>query len=82
MFKNKSLILISVLYLLLTLFLTFPLVLHLTTHIPGVSEDGPIHVWHLWWLKYSLFNLHSSPIVTNYVFWPQVVNTILIATLF
>jgi hypothetical protein len=76
MSKNKSLILVSLLYLALTLFLTFPLVLHLTTHIPGVSEDGPIHVWHLWWLKYSLFELHSNPIVTNYVFWPQTVNTI------
>lgn len=76
MFKNKFLVLVSTLYLLLTLFLTFPLVLNLTTHIPGVSEDGPIHVWHLWWLKHSLFTLKSNPIVTNYVFWPQTVNTV------
>ncbi len=74
--KNKSLILVSFLYLLLTLFMTFPLVLNLTTHIPGVSEDGPIHVWHLWWLKHSLFELKSNPLVTNYIFWPQTVNTV------
>lgn len=76
MTENKSLLLVSFLYLLTTLFMTFPLVLNLTTHIPGISEDGPIHVWHLWWLKHSLFNLKSNPIVTNYVFWPQTVNTI------
>lgn len=76
MFKNKSLILVSILYLLLTLFMTYPLVLNLKTHIPGISEDGPIHVWHLWWLKHSLFTLKSNPIVTNYVFWPQTINTI------
>lgn len=76
MSKNKSLILVSVLYLLLTIFMTFPLVLNLTSHIPGVSEDGPIHVWHLWWLRHSVFELKSNPIVTNYVFWPQTVNTI------
>lgn len=76
MLRNKSLTLVSFLYLLLTLFMTFPLVLNLSTHIPGVSEDGPIHVWHLWWLKHSLFTLKSSPIVTNYVFWPQTINTI------
>lgn len=76
MTKNKSLILVLFLYLVVTLFMTFPLVLNLTTHIPGVGEDGPIHVWHLWWLKHSLFELKSSPLVTNYVFWPQTINTV------
>ena len=56
--------------------MTFPLVLNLSTHIPGISEDGPIHVWHLWWLKHSLFELKSNPIITNYVFWPQTINTV------
>lgn len=76
MSRKKPLIFVSVLYLLLTLFMTFPLVLNLTTHIPGIAEDGPIHVWHLWWLKHSLFELKSNPLVTNYVFWPQTVNTV------
>ncbi len=76
MTKNKSLILVLVLYLMVTLFMTFPLALNLTTHIPGVGEDGPIHVWHLWWLKHSLFELKANPLVTNYVFWPQTVNTV------
>lgn len=76
MFKDKSFIPVLLLYLGLTLFMTFPLILNMTTHIPGVGEDGPVHVWHLWWLKHSLFSLKSNPLVTDYIFWPQTVNTV------
>ena len=39
------------LYILLALVLTWPLVRHLTTHVPGDGIDDPALAWNLWWLR-------------------------------
>ncbi|MGB9299253.1 MAG: hypothetical protein WCD51_01535, partial [Anaerolineae bacterium] len=46
-------------YLLLTVFLTYPLVLHFTTHVPGDGSDDPALAWNLWWVKHAIVDLHS-----------------------
>ncbi|GEM_PF-768320 len=46
-----------VLYTLAALFMTYPLILHLSTHAPGPSLSGSDTVEHLrmiWWTKYAL----------------------------
>ena len=52
--------------------LTFPLVLHLRSH---VLEDGSYDVyqflWNLWWVRESLLTLHANPFRTTYLFYPD-----------
>lgn len=64
-------------FLLLTLILTYPLIRHITTHVPG-SElwafDEYTFVWNLWWFKHAILNLNQSPLTTDYIFYPVGVN--------
>lgn len=76
MAKMKSHILVFGLYLILALFFTWPLVTKITTNGFGHDEDAPYHIWHNWWLKYSLFDLKQSPLHTDYIFHPQKINLI------
>lgn len=57
-------------YLLLTLVLTYPLLLNFTTHVAGDGSDDPALAWNLWWVPYALLQLGSSPIYTHYMFYP------------
>jgi hypothetical protein len=60
-------------YVALALGLTWPLVLNLTTHIPGTAVwafDESTFVWNMWWFKYSLLNLGQTPLSTDYIFYP------------
>lgn len=48
---------------------TFPLVLHLTTHIPGVGNDGIQFVWGVWhWKRCLLQGL--NPFFTRDLYYP------------
>ncbi|TMC60623.1 MAG: hypothetical protein E6J26_01420 [Chloroflexi bacterium] len=63
--------------LLLTLLLTYPLIVHLSTHVPGSdlwAHDEYSFVWNLWWFKYALLNLNQSPLSTAFIFYPVGVN--------
>ncbi len=71
---NRHLLIISLIYLLLAIFFTFPLIFKFTTNIPGVDEDSPTHVWYLWWFKFSVLDLRQNPFYTDYIFYPQVIN--------
>ncbi len=57
-------------YLLSTVLMTFPLVLHLTTAIPGDGFDGWQNYWNLWWVKTALLDLHQSPFFTTHLYYP------------
>ncbi|MFZ1506622.1 MAG: hypothetical protein WAV74_07525, partial [Anaerolineae bacterium] len=51
----------------LTLALTYPLVTHLTTHVPGSATwafDEYTFLWSAWWFKTAALDLHSSPLHT------------------
>lgn len=61
---------LAVAYTGLTLALTYPLILHFSTFFAGDSEDGASSVWAVWWMKYSLMDLHQSPLVCDYLFYP------------
>lgn len=71
--KVKTHLLVTVLYLGLSLFFTYPLVLKFFTHIPGSGSDGSdgwFFVWNLWWMKKALLDLHTNPLYTNYILYP------------
>jgi hypothetical protein len=57
-------------YLLLTVLMTYPLVLQLTTAIPGDGFDGWQNYWNLWWVKTAVLDLHQSPYFTTYLYYP------------
>jgi len=65
------------LYLLLTLLLTWPLVAHFTTHVPGEATwafDESTFIWNMWWFRFSILNLGQTPLVSGYTFFPLGIN--------
>lgn len=78
--------LVSLLFILLTGILTFPLVFKFNSYIPGFSStDEPYGaLWHFWWMKYSIANhLDTSDIKmiaapfgqimnSGYVYWNSI----------
>ena len=64
-------------YLLLTCILSYPLITHLTTHVPGSdlwAFDEYTFVWDIWWFKHALLVLQQSPLTNNYIFYPLGIN--------
>jgi len=71
---------ILLLYLMLALALTWPLVTQITTHIPGSpvwAFDEFTFVWNMWWFKFSLLDLHQSPLYSDYIFYPLGIDLVL-----
>ena len=62
--------LVFLLYLFLTLALTFPLALHLDSAIPGDSFDGWQNYWNFWWLRQSLIESPRDPLITDLLYHP------------
>jgi hypothetical protein len=61
-------------YLLLGLILTWPLIAHLATHVPGDGIDDPSLAWNLWWVKHALVDLPQNPFISAWQFWPIGIN--------
>lgn len=61
-------------YLGISIASTWPLVTRFSTDVIGTNVDEGAFLWNLWWLKFSLFDLHQSPLFTDYLFYPQGVN--------
>jgi len=78
--RYRTHIVIVTLYTLLALGLTWPLVAHLATHIPGSAVwafDESTFVWNVWWFKFSILNLGQSPLHTDYIFYPLGIDLVL-----
>ena len=58
------------LYTLLTVLMTWPLALNLTSAIPGDSFDGWQNFWNLWWVKVALVERQTTPFVTDLLYAP------------
>lgn len=65
---------VFLLYSLLSVLVTFPLVLNFATSVPGHGADDPYVAWNIWWVKWSLIDLGSNPLYSNYIFFPIGVN--------
>lgn len=60
-------------YALLAVALSYPLPLHIATHVPGSATwalDEYSFVWNLWWFRHALLALGQSPLHTNHIFYP------------
>jgi hypothetical protein len=78
--KALSQIIIVALYALLSLILTYPLITHFGTHVLGTNIwafDEYTFIWNMWWFKHSLLNLHSSPLFSDYIFYPLGISLVL-----
>ncbi|MGC8781000.1 MAG: hypothetical protein ACP5UQ_09065, partial [Anaerolineae bacterium] len=58
----------------LSLALTWPLVAHFATHVPGDGIDDPSLAWNLWWLKHALIDRPQNPFQVAWQFWPVGIN--------
>ncbi len=72
--NRSSHLVVLIAYLLLTAVMTWPLVMNLTTAIPGDSFDGWQNYWNLWWIKTALVEQLHNPYTTNALFYPTGVN--------
>src|SRR5436305_9160659 len=62
--------LVLLLYIFLTIVLTYPAVFFLRTKVPGGPEDNFHFLWELWYVAHALFDLHRSPFFDPDVFVP------------
>lgn len=73
----KSHLLALASYLGITILFTWPLVLHFTTHMPGIGAgDGQIFYWNLWWFKKALLELKTNPLFCNWILYPFGTSTV------
>jgi hypothetical protein len=73
-------ILAVILYLVLALAATWPLVRYLGTHVPGSDTwafDEYTFIWNSWWLRYSLFDLGQNPLYSTHTFYPLGIGLVL-----
>ncbi len=57
-------------YTLLTLGMTYPLIQHFLSAIPGDGFDGWQNLWNLWWVRQALLVEHRSPYFTDLLYYP------------
>ncbi len=72
---RRDLIVLAI-YILLAIILTYPLITHFDSFGPGHGVDDPAQTWSLWWFKYSTLNLSTSPLYTDYLFYPLGINLV------
>lgn len=71
--KRAILVHISVLsgFAALTALMTWPLAFRMADSVPGWPGDNAFCVWLLWWFKRALLDLHISPYVNPFVYFPE-----------
>ncbi len=71
---NPHLVVI-LLYLLVALVFTAPLLLNFNSATPGADfNDRNQNLWFMWWVKQALLDYHVTPLYTNYMFYPGGIN--------
>ncbi len=64
----------------LALALSWPVILHLGSRVPGTATwafDESTFLWNHWYLKHSLLDLHNSPLHTELTWYPLGMDLIL-----
>lgn len=57
-------------YLLLALVFSWPLPVHLSTHLTGPPEgDTGVYVWNQWVFHHEVLRHHANPYATDRIFW-------------
>jgi len=69
--KNRFLALVFLLAVLLTVLLSYPLVLDWQTAVPGErSGDATNYAWSFWWFDRAVFELGQSPAEMDRIYYP------------
>ncbi len=73
---KKSLIGINIkvlaFFTLLSLAVTWPLILHLNDRVPGWGvADNYEYLWKMWWFKHSIVDLGQNPLIAPEIFYPS-----------
>jgi len=70
-FNKHPYLYILLIYFVLSIYLTKPLLFQLNSGIVGFGGGDPLQsVWNFWWIPHSLFTLHKSFYYTDYLFYP------------
>ncbi|MBX3015353.1 MAG: hypothetical protein KF832_27785 [Caldilineaceae bacterium] len=72
--------LVLTLYTLLTVALTWPLLRHLTTRVPGVAQwafDESTFLWNVWYFKEQVVDRLQSPLHSELIWYPLGIDLIL-----
>lgn len=66
----KENFIVIIFFFILTLILTYPLVLNLNEGV--ISDSGNVwqFIWNFWWFKKSLIDLQTNPFFTDYLYYP------------
>lgn len=67
---------VGAVFLVAALALTWPLAVHLTSHVPSDGGDAPYFLWNLWWVRHALVDLGQSPLSTDYILYPQQISLV------
>ncbi len=68
------------LYTLLSLVLTWPLIAHLTTQVPGIAQwafDESTFIWNIWAFKHAVIDQLTSPLHSDLIWYPLGIDLIL-----
>jgi len=64
-------LLVPILYALVSLIFTWPLVLHVSTSVIGPFHgDNLEYVWKIWWVRHAWFERGISPWLVPHIHWP------------
>jgi hypothetical protein len=58
----------------LAVVLTWPMMAHFATHVPGDGIDDPSLAWNLWWAKHAFLDQLQNPFSVGWQFWPVGIN--------
>ena len=72
----KTFAAVTLLYLVIALAMFYPITLNMGKVAPGSGADSFQNLWDIWWVRYALFNLHTSIYSTNLLFWPVGANLV------
>ncbi|MCP4537067.1 MAG: hypothetical protein GY832_07960 [Chloroflexi bacterium] len=68
--KNWIIVIVLLIYLVIAVGMTWPLILDVNAHLPGGSQDTYLHYWNGWWAKRAL-STGQSPYYTSYLYHPS-----------
>jgi hypothetical protein len=57
-------------YFIITLLMTYPVILNFFSHVPGGGGDIFSFLWNFWWVKKALLELHATPYFSYFVSYP------------
>ena len=75
--KNKVAIeyfLVIAVLTILTLAVFIELIPYFSSAIIGDGGDGTQFLWNFWWVKKSIWELHQNPFISDYMFYPNLMD--------